>query len=515
MTDRARSSVARRLLFSLLTLLGACLLLEFGTRMLLSDAVTEATVGPEPIDPDTPNLMGDPYLLWRLKPGLRYEMGIVSAINTRGFRGPDWPVPKPEGTRRILAVGDSSVFGFGVEDDQVFTAILNAELEDVEVINAAVPGYSTYQVINLLEMKALAYEPDLLLIGTLWSDNNFDSFVDREMLTAYASFNGAGARQARNLLRNSALYRLLDYRFRVARKLPAIRKVGWMVGRGEQIGLRRVELNDYAANLETIVQMVHRQGGEVGFIILPNREDVAPVSEGPVAWSPYRQVMRDTAKRHGAFVIDAPALFSESNDTETLFLDEMHPTATGHSVIAQGVLAALAEREWMAGRPAERDAAGGTVATYVDAFLAGDSSEQPAPTPKGPPPEDPSAESMSQAIVGRVTSAEVTDQPIQVDLIRYGHSATNDPDKIAQSVKILASTRLKEPGDFSLEPAEASGEAYVVVYVDQTGDGPSADDRRLNFDNAPVDLAILAAEGLTIDLDSESFSTGLDETDAE
>ena len=510
MTERSNTPLSRRLLYTALVILGLMAFLEVGTRVLFTDQVDEATNGPPPIDPETPNLTGDPYLLWKLKPGLRYEMGIVSAINTRGFRGPEWDTTKPEGVRRILAVGDSSVFGFGVEDEQVFTARVHKALENSEVINAGVPGYSTYQVINLLEMNALAYSPDLVVIGNLWSDNNFDSFVDKEMLTAYASFEGSRSRNIQKTLHHSALYRVINYRRHALKKLPEVRKVGWMVGRGEQIGLRRVALQDYATNLETITRMVHDQGGEVAFLILPNREDVEPTTTGPVAWEPYRQVMRDAAERHGTFVIDAPALFIDSaQSAEALFIDEMHPSATGHELIAQALLAELNERDWSTGGAIEIDAKRGPVPEYTDPFLDQSDVEEAdtPPQPDNPPPVDPAAADGTVSITGEVLAADAGGAQIQIDVIRYGHIETTDPQQIANAVQILASTRVAEPGPFSLRIDNPAGEAFVVVYLDATGDGPSADDQRIDFHSYPVDLSTLHTTGLSIDLDEERVSS--------
>lgn len=57
--------------------------------------------------------------------------------NSRGFRGADWPAPGPN---EILVVGDSQVFGLGVEEGETFSAQL-AQATGRTVINAGVPTY--------------------------------------------------------------------------------------------------------------------------------------------------------------------------------------------------------------------------------------------------------------------------------------------------------------------------------------------------------------------------------------
>jgi hypothetical protein len=289
-----------------------------------------------------------------------------------------------------------------------------------------------------------------------------------------------------------------------------------MVGRGDQIGLRRVALNDYAANLENITRMVHEQGGEVAFLILPNREDVKPTTSGPVAWEPYRQVMRDAAERHGTFVIDAPALFIESaQSAEALFIDEMHPSAAGHEIIANQLLDNLNERDWSSNGAIEVNAKGGPISEYIDPFLdQGDVEETNAPPqPENPPPVDPAEANGTVSIRGEVLATDSGSAQIQIDVIRYGHTETTDPQQIADAVKILASTRITKPGPFSLRIDNAEGKAFVVVYLDATGDGPTADDRRIDFHSYPVDLDTLSTNGLSINLDEERV-TGLESEEA-
>ena len=109
-------------------------------------------------------------------------------------------------------------------------------------------------------------------------------------------------------------------------------------------------------------------------------------------------------------------------------------------------------------------------------------------------------------VKGELVASNTAAKQIQIDLIRYGHSETNDPQQIAAAVQILGSTRASEPGPFTLQIDKPDGKAFVVVYLDATGDGPSADDQRLDFHSYPIDLSTLEAQGLSIDLDAEKVS---------
>jgi len=79
---------------------------------------------------------------------------------------------------RIAALGDSSLFGWGVEQEEISVELLENKLNSmdlgtrIEVLNFAVPGYNTAIEAALLERKVLAFAPDLVLIN--FNSNDFD-----------------------------------------------------------------------------------------------------------------------------------------------------------------------------------------------------------------------------------------------------------------------------------------------------------------------------------------------------
>lgn len=291
-------------------------------------------------------LSGDPWLLWSLRPGDHEELGVPVHVNALGMRDRD---RGEKAGPRALALGDSSVYGFGVRDEEVFTSLLEQRggPTPAEWVNAAVPGYSTFQALNLLDMRGWGLDPDLLVVGTLWSDNNFDSFTDRDLLASYAGWQASPSHSLRLVLESSAIFRVLDWTLRVAPQGSRARKVGWQVGGDDpRTGTRRVDVASYAANLQAMCARMYARDGGVLFLLLANREDVEPLSHEP-AWGPYRRVMREMAARWGAPIAEAPTAFrATGRSADALFLDQMHPTPLGHRVLADAVGAALAERGW-------------------------------------------------------------------------------------------------------------------------------------------------------------------------
>ncbi len=117
-------------------------------------------------------------LVYELMPGLDMEFGNRTLkTNAGGLRDSfDYAKQKPPGVFRILGVGDSGMFGWNVHQGEDYLAVLEENLRQragarYEVLNLAVPGYNTFQELEMLRFRGLAYEPDLVIVG--WCDNDF------------------------------------------------------------------------------------------------------------------------------------------------------------------------------------------------------------------------------------------------------------------------------------------------------------------------------------------------------
>lgn len=122
-----------------------------------------------------------PGLTYELRPGAEGdEKGSHIVVNALGMRGPLPLEPKPLGSLRIATLGDSVAFGFGVDESQMFTRVLEQKLNaraerkhDYEVLDFAVTGYSSREEASVLEFKALPLAPDLVLVAYYLNDPDF------------------------------------------------------------------------------------------------------------------------------------------------------------------------------------------------------------------------------------------------------------------------------------------------------------------------------------------------------
>ncbi len=124
-------------------------------------------------DPSTADLDGR---LFRLKPDLELDLGsFTMRTNALGFRGPTQSQQKQDGVYRVLVLGDSVAFGWGVDEEVTFLRRFEAEWNanherKIEICNAGCLVYDTTQQWALLRDQGLALQPDLVLLVYVVND---------------------------------------------------------------------------------------------------------------------------------------------------------------------------------------------------------------------------------------------------------------------------------------------------------------------------------------------------------
>jgi hypothetical protein len=92
------------------------------------------------------------------------DFSVTVRTNAMGFRDRDYPLAREPGERRMLFLGDSFGFGFGVEHDEMLTSILEERHPHWEIINTAVSGWGTDQQLLLLREVGRMLRPDVVLL---------------------------------------------------------------------------------------------------------------------------------------------------------------------------------------------------------------------------------------------------------------------------------------------------------------------------------------------------------------
>jgi len=208
MTDQGaagHASIGARILLGLLGVVVALVVAELSVRILDPLGVSYYEEGAR----YHRDKISDRELIYRHRPGLRQTYGGVEvAINELGFR--DRPVePREAGELRILVLGDSTAFGWGVAWSDTFALNLERRLmrllaRPVRTINTGVGSYNTDQELRVLERHGDPLAPDLVLL--LYSQNDV-----RVRGWNVAHKSGGAVQTLRRILGKSWLYRVVRH----------------------------------------------------------------------------------------------------------------------------------------------------------------------------------------------------------------------------------------------------------------------------------------------------------------
>ena len=251
----------------------------------------------------------DRYLFYRLRPAASLELVDVFAppearertrwrvqTNSLGFRTREFSMGRTPGTLRVVVLGDSSTFGWGVDASEAYperlqaalAARLDLPLERVEVIELGVPRYSSFQGLVLLQRLGLALSPDLVVWSFLSNDGAATGEDDR---ATYARRVGP-AGTLLEALHASRAFEALEGWIAVARaRLHAV------VPPDPQDPTQRNVASYHAArvNVRAAVEAAHRAGVPIAL--------VAQCVRGVPA-----DLMAEVAHETGAPFLDATAL---------------------------------------------------------------------------------------------------------------------------------------------------------------------------------------------------------------
>jgi lysophospholipase L1-like esterase len=315
-----------------------------------------------------PPITREPQVVYRYDPEIRYVLsprqkgwideGLIT-INSLGFRGPEVASPKPPGRFRIVVIGDSLTLGWGVDDNDTYSARFEQLLherfpgQDLDVINLGVGGYNTRQEITLLTRNVSRLQPDLVLVG-FYSNDVSDALAaggtqivarNPEAGQVLHMNHSPGGWWDRLLRKSRAIYV-------VGRAFNRLRSAGeWgtsgfsmeidlLEGRGSpQLDKAWEKVAEQFSRLRALAQA---HSFAVGIVVLPCREQVM----GQYANAKYQSKVRALAEPLGFQVIDPlPLMSSQRAMKQDLFIpyDRNHPSAAGHRLIAQAILKYLDE----------------------------------------------------------------------------------------------------------------------------------------------------------------------------
>jgi lysophospholipase L1-like esterase len=282
----------------------------------------------------------DEKLLWVPLPGKHVTVinHLPETINSQGFRYPVTLTFDHPGIYRVFAFGDSVTMGWGVGDDSTYSAqlerMLNSEAcpkTKFQVISAGVNAYpEALAVERMKEVLEAGFRPDAVILA--WSFNvGFEQVADlkgadREKFLRRVEWKSIARRSAiYNFLIEDLLRDLVYYRLR-----SKIVTGSWDTPAAPSAP----PVEHYVKELEEARDLARTYHSSLIMIMFTTKGRYILVH-------PYQQAMFDFAKANNIPMVNMIPIF-QKQDQDALFPQDMaHPSAAGHTLIAQQLLEAI------------------------------------------------------------------------------------------------------------------------------------------------------------------------------
>ena len=266
--------------------------------------------------------------------GSREPHDFVLSTNADGLRTKVPRARKPD-TKRVVLMGDSNIFGWGLNDGQTMAAqtgiILQQAGLQVEIINAGQPGYSTAQVSWLFEHTVAQYQPDLTVVFLSMHDHNRVLVSDTEL---WRGTDGAIGWLRVGLARHSAIYaslrRMRHAQTATAQLMPLEKE--------EAARVRRVSDQERGVLLSRMRTQAEAWGGTIALGLMPDITDQVQ-EEAPRLGQRWAEDFSA-----GEPMINLRPCCPEGEEALFFPFDHGHMNAAGNAAAATALAAALRAR---------------------------------------------------------------------------------------------------------------------------------------------------------------------------
>jgi lysophospholipase L1-like esterase len=294
--------------------------------------------------------------------------GVSVETNSVALRDHEIAIPKPPGTYRVLTIGDSVTFGYGVELDEIYLKVLesefNAESDQTrfEVVNGGLIAGSLSYHYHFLRRSAEALDPDMIMIGLVLND--IKPYADFTLDLEHPVFDveePSVARRINTLLQDhSHLYQM------VYAKLKGILFGLGVLDVNNMLGYNFVALSDSTDELEytwqqtfwvleNIFSLAREKGYAVSLVVFPLEVQLneaalneyraklgLKLGDNALNGDPQRRLKEFAAAQDVPYVDLLPAFRAEQADklylrNKAISHDPVHPSPFGHRIAGQDI----------------------------------------------------------------------------------------------------------------------------------------------------------------------------------
>ena len=288
----------------------------------------------------------NPLLSYELKAGYRNDdpdlIQTYERTNAHGQRDVERTLEKPVGVRRIILLGDSVVEGAGIRQHETMSQQLESLFPGghTEVLNFGVSGYCTLAEVELLRVKGLAFEPDVVVV--VFVENDFLNF-NRQGFALEGIHRPA---LAKHLFLHSHLFRLLAIRANLFHFGTEADPAAW--------NRKATGDNNVVEGLAQLSGLARQHGLQAIVAIWPSFLDDAITDSHVMPESPHELVVERLAQMYGIPAVRLSNYFRRAwraagagSSPRLLYTigDELHPSAEGCRVAATALEAILANLE--------------------------------------------------------------------------------------------------------------------------------------------------------------------------
>lgn len=287
----------------------------------------------------------DDQLGYRLNPN-------KSGINTLSVRHGDITSPKPHGKYRIVVLGDSIPWDrLGFVSDM---GELLSQEPNIEVINAAVPGYTAYQEVLFYKKYLQQTEPDLVIWTYCLNDNH--KFLHRfdaqaRMLWTDEALESLKATSTLAKLASRS-YILSELRLRIMTRLKTQQecRFPWECVPDFSIAWKDepwAQYESYVSEMKRLTAQAHSRLAIIVFPYEPQLEQYDRVKDQDLEYivKPQGQINALCQKYDVPCMDLFPAFRKKTRDGLKLFRDGIHLTKEGHELTAALIYSFLHEKD--------------------------------------------------------------------------------------------------------------------------------------------------------------------------
>lgn len=125
-----------------------------------------------------------PVKFMKLNAEINRTNKIIASNNKHGFNDRPREYTKPESIIRIAVLGDSFIWGHGVDYDTIWSHKLEKKFLEynVEVLSWGKNGWSTGDELNFLKNEGIKYNIDLLIVGFVTNDPDLHNIPQKQLL---------------------------------------------------------------------------------------------------------------------------------------------------------------------------------------------------------------------------------------------------------------------------------------------------------------------------------------------